>query len=103
VRRSLVLDAFANAEHIDGDGEAATDDQVEARSARALERLVELATGAAPDGQPESAPEMATVAETAGQSPEKPADQSETTDTGSDTRDADAPATPEAEEERGTA
>jgi trigger factor len=103
VRRSLALDAFANAEHIDGGEEPASDEQVEARSARALERLVELATGDTRDGQPESAPDAVTATETGTESDEKTADQPETTDTGSDTRDADAPATPEAEEERGTA
>jgi trigger factor len=40
VRRSLALDAFATAEHIDG---ADTDD--ESRSTRALARLLEIATG----------------------------------------------------------
>jgi trigger factor len=103
VRRSLALDAFANAEHIDGGEEAATDEQAEARSGRALERLVELATGDARDGQPAPSPEAIVEAETATESAEKSADQPETTDTGTDTRDADAPATPEAEEERGTA
>jgi trigger factor len=107
VRRSLALDAFANAENISEEEAPATDEQVEARSARALERLVELATGEARDGQAEAAPETgveaAAEAETATESAEKTANQPETTDTGSDTPDADAPATPEAEEERGTA
>ncbi len=51
VRRSLALDAFANAENISSGDEPVTDEQAEARSARALERLVELATGDARDGQ----------------------------------------------------
>ena len=107
VRRSLALDAFANAENITDGEEPATDEQVEARSARALERLVELATAEAGDGQPATATETATAAsaepETPAESAEKTADQPETTDTGSDTPAADAPATPEAEGERGTA
>ena len=44
MRRSLALDAFAAAEQIDAGGEATTDEQAETRSARALDRLVELAT-----------------------------------------------------------
>lgn len=104
VRRSLALDAFANAENIGAGEELATDEQVEARSARALERLVELATGDAHDGQPLEATTAAVEGEAAAESAEKTADQPETPDTGSDTRDADAPATPETEEtERGTA
>jgi trigger factor len=118
VRRSLALDAFANAEDIGVGDEPATDERAEARSARALERLVALATGEARDGQ-SSAALVAAPAGTAASAEaesevevevgsgagagEKTADQAETTDTGTDTRDADAPATPEAEDERGTA
>ena len=62
VRRSLALDAFATAEHIDG---ADTDD--ESRSTRALARLIEIATR---DGQT---------------AVEKPAGGAETSDTESQT------------------
>ena len=140
VRRSLALDAFANAENISSGDEPVTDEQAEARSARALERLVELATRDARDGQPAEAatdaepalaepalaepalaepalaePALAVPAltepglaepgpaEPVAESEEKTAALAETTDTGTDTRDADAPATPEAEDERGTA
>jgi trigger factor len=88
VRRSLALDAFADAEHIEGEAEPASEEQAEARSTRALERLVEVATGAARNGQPADA--------------EKPAEHAETTDTEKHTLD-DSPATPQAEEQRGTA
>ena len=90
VRRSLVLDAFATAEQIDSGDEAGADQQAEARSTRALERLVDLATGDARNGSQAETSEMT-------------ADAAETPDTGDHTRDADAPATPEAQEERGTA
>jgi trigger factor len=90
VRRSLALDAFAAAEQIDGGEDVAPEQQAEARSTRALERLVDLATGDGRNGSQAEAPEMT-------------ADQAETPDTGSHTRDADAPATPEALEEQGTA
>ncbi len=70
VRRSLALDAFANAEQIEG-GQA-TDEEAESREIRALARLVELATGGGRNGQePGEA--------------EKTADQPETSDTGSQT------------------
>jgi trigger factor len=104
VQRSLALDAFANAEQISVGDEPATDEQAEARSARALERLVELATGDARDGQPaESAASVQASPESDVEAAEKTANRPETSDTGMDTRDADAPATPEAEDERGTA
>jgi trigger factor len=102
VRRSLALDAFANAEHINGEDASATDQAAEARSVRALERLVEMATGDAPDGQPAAGAEQSESAES-GSAEEKTAVGAETTDTGTHTRDEDAPATPEAEDERGTA
>ncbi|MBV9325171.1 MAG: trigger factor [Chloroflexi bacterium] len=90
VRRSLALDAFANAEQIDAGEQSGADEQAEARSTRALERLVELATGGGRNGTPAETIEMT-------------ADQPETADTELHTRDADAPATPESVEEQGTA
>jgi trigger factor len=90
VRRSLALDAFATAEQIDSGDESGADQQAEARSTRALERLVDLATGDGRNGSQAETSEMT-------------ADQAETPDTGDHTRDADAPATPEAQEERETA
>jgi trigger factor len=89
VRRSLALDAFADAEQIESAGETVTDQQAEARSARALERLVEVAT--ASNGRDSRPPEV----EPNGPQPEKSADQGETADTGSHTRAADEQATPE--------
>jgi len=104
VRRSLVLDAFANAENIGGGEELATDEQAEARSARALERLVELATSQAHDGQALETTAAPAEGEPGAESAEKTADQPETPDTGSDTPETDAPATSETEDtERGTA
>jgi trigger factor len=97
VRRSLALDAFATAEQIGTDEEAATEAQAEARSVRALERLVELATGDSRNG--------GHTADATSQ--EKPAEPGETPDTGGHTPGADEPAPPETaqeeEEERGTA
>ncbi|MBV9577961.1 MAG: trigger factor [Chloroflexi bacterium] len=91
VRRSLALDAFASAEHIDAGEEPVADDQAEARSARALERLVAIATGEQRDGS---------EAETA----EMTASEAETPDTENQAGVAeDTPATPDAEEERETA
>ena len=75
VRRTLALDAFASAEHIDGEDQASEADG-DSRSARALARLVQLATGS--------------------EASEKTADDAETSDTGSQTPEA-------ADEERGTA
>lgn len=84
VRRSLALDAFATAEQIEPGDAATSDAQAEARSTRALERLVEVATGAGRNGQPEATENAAEVAET--------------TDTGEQARDEpDAPATSGAE------
>jgi trigger factor len=90
VRRSLALDAFADAEHIDGEQQQASDEAAETRSVKALARLVEVATA---DGV------------NAGENPEdeKTADRGQTSDTGEQTSDDAAPATPAAEEERGTA
>jgi trigger factor len=89
VRRSLALDAFANAEHIEGAGETATDEQAEARSERALVRLVEVATaGNGRDSQP-------AAAESTAPQPEMTTDQGETPDTGGHTGASDAQATPD--------
>jgi len=89
VRRSLALDAFADAEHIDGEQQP-SDEAAESRSVKALARLVEVATA---DGV------------TAGENSEaeKTADRGQTSDTGGQTSDVAAPATPAAEEDRGTA
>jgi trigger factor len=102
VRRSLALDAFATAEQIDAGGETTTDDQTDTRSARALDRLVELATSDGSAAVPvEAEPSKAEApADTVA---EKQAEPVQTPDTGEHTREADAPATPEAQEERGTA
>lgn len=90
VRRSLALDAFASAEQIPIEGQA-SDEAAESRSLKALARLVELAAGDGLDG--------AQAKDT-----EKTADRGQTSDTGQQTSDADAPATSPAEEEdRGTA
>jgi trigger factor len=90
VRRSLALDAFATAEHIDGNGQAAETD-AEARSTRALARLVELATGGAavtPDVEEKTA-NGAETSDTEGQTPLEDVEPDATTST--------------SEEERGTA
>lgn len=88
VRRSLALDAFADAEQI-GESEAA--EEVEQnRATRALARLVEVATGDARNGGQKS-------------DREKTAERAKTSDTGRQTGESDAPATPVSEEERGTA
>jgi trigger factor len=88
VRRSLALDAFATAEVIPAE-EQGTDEAAESRSLKALARLIELATG---DGT--------TGAEGAeGKEAEKTADRGQTSDTGEQTSDADAPDTSPAEEE----
>lgn len=87
VRRSLVLDAFADAEHIEAQGDS--DEAAESRSTNALARLVELAAGDAEEGRKEP--------------DEKTADQGETSDTGSHTTESDVPATPVSEKEQGTA
>jgi trigger factor len=88
VRRSLALDAFADAEQI-GDQRDASEDGAEARSMKALARLVELATGDARNGGEQGGAE-------------KTADRSETSDTGIQSSELDAPATAAGEEERGT-
>jgi trigger factor len=88
VRRSLALDAFADAEHIAGEQQA-SEEAADSRSLKALARLVELATS---DGLDES------------QKPEgeKTAERGQTSDTGGQTSDVAAPAVPVAEEDRGT-
>lgn len=88
VRRSLALDAFADAEQIATEQQA-TEEAAESRSLKALARLVEVATtgdGLNGSQKPEA---------------EKTADRGQTSDTESQTNDV-APATPVAEEERGT-
>jgi trigger factor len=89
VRRSLALDAFADAEQI----VAATDDSeqgAESRSLRALARLVEVATGDARNGGQKS-------------DPEKTAEPDETSDTGRQTSVSAASAATVGEEDRETA
>jgi trigger factor len=89
VRRSLALDAFADAEQIAAERES-TEEAAESRSLKALARLVEVATGDSRNGGQKS--------ET-----EKTADQAETSDTGRETGESAAPAASVGEEERGTA
>jgi trigger factor len=89
VRRSLALDAFADAEQIAAERDA-SDEASESRSLKALARLVEVATGDGRNG---------------GQKvdAEKTADRSETSDTGRHTSDSDEPASTVSEEDQGTA
>jgi trigger factor len=89
VRRSLALDAFADAEQIAGE-QASSEGAADTRSTRALARLVELATGDARNGGQNS-------------DAEKTAERAGTSDTGRHTGESDAPATPVSEEDRGTA
>jgi trigger factor len=94
VRRTLALDAFADAEQIpssQGDSDAAA----ESRSMKALARLIEMATGDGRDGG-QSAEDQKPAAE-------KTADRAGTSDTGTRTSDSDAPTAPAIEEDRGTA
>jgi trigger factor len=84
IRRSLVLDAFADAEAIEPEQQDA-DSAARTRETKALARLVELATGDGRNGDAQS-----------GQ--EKTADQPETSDTERQTRIAAAPNAPAAEE-----
>jgi trigger factor len=86
VRRTLALDAFATAEHIDGEDQT-TQADADARSTRALARLVELATGIGQNGESGS---------------KNAADQANTSDTGIQTPAADATAST-SEEDPGTA
>ncbi len=88
VRRSLALDAFADAEQIDSEREA-SDDASESRSLKALARLVDVATGDGRNGGQKS-------------DEEKTADPTRTSDTGSQASDSDVPATTVGEEDRGT-
>jgi len=71
VRRSLALDAFATAEHIEPDEQAANA-ETDSRSSRALERLVALATGAGRNGEiaAENTAEPAKTSDTERQTPE---------------------------------
>src|SRR5262249_31365809 len=59
VRRSLALDAFADAEHIGADqgSEPALEETAQTRETRALARLVELATGDERNGRQKLAEE----------------------------------------------
>jgi len=90
VRRSLALDAFADAEQIAAERES-SDEASESRSLRALARLVELATGDARNGGGQKV------------DAEKTADRSETSDTERHTSDSDTPASTVSEEDQGTA
>jgi len=93
VRRSLALDAFAAAENLGARADQRSDDEAEARSTRALARLVELATGDGRNGGGAGAGVENT---------EKTAEREQTSDTGLQTPDADEP-TSALEEDRGTA
>jgi trigger factor len=90
IRRTLVLDAFADAEKIAADQEtpAVDADDDATRETRALARLVELATS---DGQ--------TSEKKSNSRKEKTADRSETSDTERQTPKAEAPTAPGAEED----
>jgi trigger factor len=89
VRRSLALDAFADAERIAAESDD-SDEASESRSLRALARLVEVATGDGRNGGQKS-------------EPEKTAEPDKTTDTGRQTSDPAATAASVGEEDRGTA
>jgi trigger factor len=101
VRRSLALNAFADAEHITA-SEEPTDDQLTSREALALARLVELATGDARDGAGASAGTQS-AERVEGDTGEKTAEADETSDTGTDTSDVERPTAPVAEEDQATA
>lgn len=90
VRRSLALDAFADAEQIAAERDS-SEEASESRSLRALARLVEVATG---DGRNGGGQKV---------DAEKTADPSETSDTGRHTSDSDTPASTVSEEDQGTA
>ena len=98
IRRSLVLDAFADAEKIVAEQqEQEADAEPDAsRETRALARLVELATTDGRDGGKASEKKSAAKSEKIG---EKTADQGETSDTERQTPKAEAPAAPGAEED----
>jgi trigger factor len=125
VRRSLALEAFAEAEQIGVEQQeieeevhraAAGSDEPDAveklalanpttmqrvqevaRERKAMARLIEVATGDGRNG------EAAGKSEKASKRKEKPAERAETTDTGSQSPEAEASAVAGAEEERGTA
>jgi trigger factor len=101
VRRTLALDAFADAEQIAAERES-SDEAVESRSVKALARLVEVATGDGRNGGqgPEAGREKAQEQKLEA---ENTADRAKTSDTGRHTSDSDAPAAPASEEDRGTA
>jgi len=84
IRRSLALDAFADAENIDSEAAGDGEDQAVTRERRALARLIELATG---DGKPSRKPRS--------KSAEKTTQTTQTSDTEGQAV--------EAEEKRGTA
>jgi hypothetical protein len=90
IRRSLVLDAFADAEKIDPEQQDA-EAEARTRESRALARLVELATGDSRNGG-------AGPAAKSGKDEENPAEEPETSDTERQTRTASAPIAPGAEE-----
>jgi trigger factor len=120
IRRTLALDAFANAENIGVDQQevedevhrvaAGTEDaaaveqlalanpstvqrvQEATRERKAMARLLEMATGDGRDGENKPA-----------KSSEKTADRPETSDTGIQSRESQVAAAPVAEEDRGTA
>ena len=120
IRRTLALDAFANAENIGVDQQevedevhrvaAGTEDaaaveqlalanpstvqrvQEATRERKAMARLLEMATGDGRDGENKPA-----------KSSEKTADRPETSDTGIQSRESQVAAVPVAEEDRGTA
>jgi trigger factor len=73
IRRSLALDAFADAEKI-GAETAADGDDPETRERKALARLIELATGdgrAPPKARSESATQSTQTSDTEGQAPDE--------------------------------
>jgi trigger factor len=84
IRRSLVLDAFADAEKIEPEQEGKT--ETPTRETKALARLVELATGDSRNGRKTSPKE-------------KTAEPSKTSDTERQPRKVEAPTAPVAEEE----
>jgi trigger factor len=86
IRRSLALDAFADAEQIENQEKTADDDESQSRESKALARLVELATGDARNGGQKSLKE-------------KTADRAKTSDTERQTHEAEAQAAPVGEED----
>ena len=69
VRRSLALDAFADAESIDAD----ENDPEYGRQRRAIARLIEVATGSVNGSSQENAAEQPETSDTGSQSGETPA------------------------------